>query len=158
MLKKTLALCAFLSLTAHSYAAGDHIGLRVGAAVKTTSRMNIGPDRARVDIVAEGAGALTSRGTTVRFYALCSVVDTLVGTRQVDGAGDCELRSTGGGVAYLHFRSDPDHGDRGRMTIDGGSGDFAGIHGEVAVDVSVNPSKVGKPVFFVEDRVESSAQ
>lgn len=158
MLKKSLALCLLLCAITHSYAAGDPIVLTVGAAIKTTSRMNIAADRSRVDIIAEGAGALTAQGRTVRFYALCSVVDTLTGTRQIDGAGDCELKSTAGGVAYLHFRSDAGHGDRGQVSVDGGTGDFAGIDGKVAVEVSVNPGKVGKPVFFIEGRTDPAMQ
>ncbi|KAA1014434.1 hypothetical protein FVF58_06175 [Paraburkholderia panacisoli] len=34
---------------------------------------------------------------------------------------------------------------------------FAGIEGSVAVQVSVNPTKVGKAVFFVEDLPASPA-
>jgi len=152
MLKKSFALCLLLCASTHSYAASTPTGLTVGAAIKTVSKMNTAADRSRVDIVAEGAGALTAQDRTIHFYVLCSVVDTLAGTKQIDGAGDCELRSTVGGTAYLHFRSDPGYGDRGRVSVDGGTGDFAGIEGSVAVDVSVNPGKVGKPVFFVEGR------
>lgn len=158
MIKKSLALSLLLSLAAQSHAAGGHIGFTLGAAIKNMSRLNVTADRSRVDILAEGAGAITAQGRTVRFYALCSVVDTLAGTKQVDGGGDCELKSTGGGVAYLHFQGDADHADRGKISLEGGTGDFAGIEGSVAVEVSVNPTKVGKPVFFVEDRPTSPAQ
>ena len=158
MLKKTLTLCLLLCAASHSYAASAPVALNFGAAIKNTSRMNIAADRSRVDIVAEGAGALTAQGRTIRFYTLCSVVDTLAGTTQVDGAGDCELKSTAGGTAYLHFRSEPNHGDRGVVAINGGSGDFAGIEVKLAVEVTVNPGKVGKPVFYVETRPDADAQ
>lgn len=151
-MKTNLALSLLLFLCTQTYAAGAPISVTLGAAIKSSSRLNIAPDRSRVAILAEGAGAITTQGRTVHFYALCSVVDTLAGTKQVEGGGDCELKSTGGGVAYLHFQSDADHGDRGQISLDGGTGDFAGIEGKVAVEVSVNPTKVGKPVFFVEDR------
>ncbi|MFL9991839.1 hypothetical protein PQR34_10705 [Paraburkholderia sediminicola] len=158
MLKKSFALCLLLCATTHSYAASAPIGLTFGAAIKTVSKMNTAADRSRVDIVAEGAGALTAQDRTIHFYVLCSVVDTLTGTKQIDGAGDCELKSTAGGTAYLHFRSDPGYGDRGHVSVDGATGDFAGIEGSVAVDVSVNPGKVGKPVFFVEGRPDPVKQ
>ncbi len=145
------SLSSFFSL-AHAAGANDVTGFTLGAVVKNMSRVSIGADHARVDIVAEGAGAITAQGKTVHFYAMCNVVDTLAGTKQVDGAGDCELKSTGTGVGYLHFRSDADHGDRGTVALQGGTGDFADLAGSVPVDVSVNPAKVGKPVFYVENR------
>ncbi|MCP3708852.1 hypothetical protein M3I54_17960 [Paraburkholderia sp. CNPSo 3274] len=76
----------------------------------------------------------------------------------VEGAGDCELKSTGGGVAYLHYRGDAEHADRGQISIEGGAGDFAGISGSVAVEASVNPTKVGKAVFLMEDQRDSARQ
>lgn len=158
MLKKYLAPALLLLFVPLSHAANDPIRFTLGAVIKNSSRLSIAADRSRVDIVVEGAGTLTAQGKTVHFYALCSVADTLAGTQQVDGSGDCELKSTGTGVGYLHFRSDADHGDRGTMTLQGGTGDFADVEGSVAVEVSVNPSKVGKPVFFVEDRSAASAQ
>lgn len=139
-----------------SHASNDPIGFTLGAAIKSTSRVDIAADRSRVDLVAEGAGAITSQGRTVHFYALCSVVDTLAGSKQIDGAGDCELKSTGAGTGYLHFHGDAEHADRGTITLQGGTGDFAGIEGSVAVEVSVNPPKVGKPVFFVESHATAT--
>ncbi|MEM5386555.1 hypothetical protein VSR68_23545 [Paraburkholderia phymatum] len=74
------------------------------------------------------------------------------GPRQIDGVGDCELKSTAGGVAYFHFQSDTEHGDRGRIFIRGGTGDFADVEGTIDVEVTVNPAKVGVPVVLVEGR------
>lgn len=158
MSKKYLAPALLFLLVSLGHAANEPIGFTLGAAIKSTSRVNIAADRSRVDLVAEGAGVITSQERTVHFYALCSVVDTLAGSKQIDGAGDCELKSTGTGMGYLHFHGAAEHADRGTITLQGGTGDFAGIEGSVAVEVSVNPPKVGKPVFFVESESAASAQ
>ncbi|CAB3778378.1 hypothetical protein LMG28688_00578 [Paraburkholderia caffeinitolerans] len=158
MTKKSLALSLLLSLAVQAHAASAPIHLTLGGAIKNSSRMNITPERSRIDVLVEGAGVITAQGKTVRFYALCNVIDTLDGTKQVEGAGDCELKSTAGGVAYLHYRGDAEHADRGRISIESGTGDFAGISGSVAVEASVNPTKVGKPVFLMEDQRDSASQ
>lgn len=158
MMKKTLTVSLLLSLAVHAYADSAPIHLTIGGAVKNSSRMNITPERSRIDVLVEGAGVITAQGKTVRFYALCNVVDTLDGTKQIEGAGDCELKSTGGGVAYLHYKGDAEHADRGQISIESGTGDFAGISGSVAVEASVNPTKVGKAVFLMEDQRDSAGQ
>lgn len=152
MKKRSLTMCVLLAIAAQAHAASDPIRLTIGGMVKDSSRMNIAPERTRIDILVEGAGVITAQGKTVRFYALCKVVDTLAGTKQIDGAGDCELKSTAGGVAYLHYRGDAEYADRGQIAIDGGTADFSGIAGTVAVAASVSPSKVGKAVFLMEDQ------
>lgn len=156
MLKQSLALCLLL-LAAQTHAASDSLHITIGGAIKNSSRMNTAPDRSRIDILVEGAGVIKASSKTVHFYALCDVVDTLAGTKQVDGSGDCELKSTAGGVAYVHYRGDAEHADRGQISIDGGTGDFTGISGSVAVEASVNPVKVGKAVFLLEDLADSGA-
>lgn len=158
MMKTTLIASLLLSLAAYAHAASAPIHLTIGGAVKNSSRMNITPERSRIDVLVEGAGVITAQGKTVRFYALCNVIDTLDGTKQVEGAGDCELKSTGGGVAYLHYKGDAEHADRGEISIASGTGDFAGITGSVAVEASVNPTKVGKAVFLMENQRDSASQ
>ncbi|WP_433705254.1 hypothetical protein [Paraburkholderia sacchari] len=158
MMKKTLIASLLLSLVAHAHAAGTPIHLTIGGAIKNSSRMNITPERSRIDVLVEGAGVITAQGKTVRFYALCNVIDTLDGTKQVEGGGDCELKSTGGGVAYLHYKGDAEHADRGQISIESGTGDFAGISGSVAVEASVSPTKVGKAVFLMENQRDSASQ
>jgi hypothetical protein len=114
------------------------------------SEVPIAPGKSTLSIIAEGAGKLVAQNEAIRFSILCTIVDTLMAKEVVEGVGDCELKSPEGGTLYAHFQTAPGYGDRGRVTFNDGSKNFARITGSVPVVVSVNPAKVGKMVFFVE--------
>jgi hypothetical protein len=143
-----LALCAGLS---QAQAAETSINFELGAAVKNVSEVHIAPGKSTLNMIAEGAGKLTSQGESVRFYALCTIADTLAAKEVVAGVGDCELKTTDGGTLYANFQTVPGHGDRGQITLSGGSQNLERFNGSVPVEITVNPAKVGKMVFFVEN-------
>lgn len=150
MKSNLLAALGLLAAFSEAQAAEPEVTLQVGAAVKNISEVHIAPGKSTLSIVAEGAGRIVAHGEVKRFSALCTIVDTLAAKEVVTGVGDCEFKSTEGDTLYAHFQTLPGYGDRGRFTFSDGSGNFARISGSVPVEVSVNPAKVGKMVFFVE--------
>jgi hypothetical protein len=142
-----LILCAAFS---QAQAADAPITLELGAAVKNVSEVNTAEGSSSLNMIAEGAGKLVSQGETVRFYALCAITDTLKGKAVVAGFGDCEFKTTDGGVLYARFQTTPGHGDQGEITLSGGSQSLERFNGVVPVEITVNPAKVGKMVFFAE--------
>ena len=143
-----LALCAGLS---QAQATETSINFELGAAVKNVSEVHIAPGKSTLNMIAEGAGKMTSQGESVRFYALCTIADTLAEKEVVSGAGDCEFKTTDGGTLYANFQTIPGHGDRGQITLTGGGQNLEHFNGSVPVEITVNPAKVGKMVFFVEN-------
>ncbi|MRV74457.1 hypothetical protein GJ700_22365 [Duganella sp. FT92W] len=151
-MKNHIATIAFLSSLAQPACAQEPVRLAIGATTRHMTEIAAGPNRSRLHLVIEGAGRLTLQGATVRFHAQCAIADTVVDKKIVEGVGDCELKSTAGGAVSAHFQTIPGSGERGHLSFSGGSKDFARVDGKVAVDVTVNPARVGKPVFFVESR------
>ncbi|UUY08302.1 hypothetical protein LRS11_21320 [Pseudomonas sp. J452] len=147
------ALAALLvNPQAHAQGSTDVVDyvLDIGAAVKTMSALEIAPGRSSLSIVAEGAGKISTAGETVRFHAMCAIVDTQEGKKITAGSGDCELTSLGGAKLYARFQTLPGTGDRGHLTFSGGTREFATFSGSLPVQVTVNPLLVGKLVFFLE--------
>ncbi|MBK5351434.1 hypothetical protein JFU37_02680 [Pseudomonas sp. TH41] len=147
-LMPALILCATFS---QAQAADSPITLEFGAAVKNVSEVNVASGTSSLNMIAEGAGKLVSQGESVRFYALCAITDTLKGKAVVAGLGDCEFKTTDGGVLYAHFQTTPGHGDQGQITLSGGSQNLERFNGIVPIEITVNPAKVGKLVFFAEN-------
>jgi hypothetical protein len=150
---KATLIAPFILLAALSqaHAADAPISLEIGAAVKNVSEVHIATGTSTLSLVAEGAGKLMAQGDSVHFYALCTITDTLKEKKVVAGNGDCEFQTTDGGILYAHFQTIPGHGDQGQMTLKGGSQNLERFNGNVPVEVTVNPAKVGKMVFFAEN-------
>jgi hypothetical protein len=124
--------------------------LQVGAAIKSMSAVAVAPGKSSLHILVEGAGKIVAAGESVRFHALCAIVDAQEGQQITAGSGDCELTSLGGAKLYARFQTLPGVGDRGHLTFSGGTQEFAAFSGSLPVQVTVNPLLVGKPVFFLE--------
>jgi len=155
-LKLTMAI-ALLATLPPAQAAESEITLQIGAAVKNVSEVRTAPGQSTLSIVAEGAGKISLGGETVRFHVLCTMLDTLNAKEVIAGVGDCEFKSTEGGTIYAHFQTIPGYGDRGHLTFSGGTQDFAKISGPVPIEVTVNPTRIGKMVFFVESMNQADA-
>jgi hypothetical protein len=151
MKTKFITCLMLLAFFGQAQAAEVGVTLSIGAAVKNISEIAIGQGKSSLSIVAEGAGKIVAQGKAVRFHALCSIVDTLMAKEVVSGVGDCEFKSVDGGTLYAHFQTMQGYGDRGHLTFSGGTQSFARVTGSVPVEVSVNPTLVGKMVFFVEN-------
>lgn len=153
---KTLSITALVALLgtlqAHAQSPADapDYGLNIGAAIKTMSTVETAPGKASLSIVAEGAGKIAAAGETLRFHGVCTIVDTLEGKQITAGSGDCEFTSLAGAKLYARFQTLPGLGDRGHLAFSGGTREFAAISGSLPVVVTVNPTLVGKPVFFLE--------
>ncbi|MEN5315877.1 hypothetical protein [Pseudomonas koreensis] len=124
--------------------------LDIGAAIKSMSSVDVALGGSSLSIIAEGAGRIENEGKTVHFHAMCNIVDTLEGKRVVAGSGDCELSAIGGAKLYARFQTLPGIGDRGHLTLSGGTQEFSAFSGSLPVQVTVNPMLIGKPVFFLE--------
>lgn len=139
------------SALSQAHAAEAPISLELGAAVKNVTEVRIATGTSTLSMTAEGAGKLVAQGDPVRFYALCTITDTLKEKKVVAGNGDCEFTTTDGGILYAHFQTIPEHGDRGQLTLSGGGQNLERFNGNVPIEVTVNPAKVGKMVFFAEN-------
>jgi hypothetical protein len=182
MTMKKIALFAVAFVACNAFAADPEIQLSLGASIQnrfsskafalldkalnTVSATFKGqsgavdqPVKFKLGIVAEGAGKMVVNGETIRFHAICNIVDTLAGKVVIEGVGDCELKATDGGEATGHFQTLPGVGDLGHFTLKPGTKGFARVSGSVPVDITVNPFKVtGKPVFFVESVQEFASK
>ncbi len=125
--------------------AADKPVISIGAAARIINEVATGAGQSRLHIVLEGAGRIGA----ARIWAQCAVIDTVVDKKIVAGKGDCEFRSTQGELVFAAFETDPGVGDRGKLVFSGGLGRLANL-GSVPVEVSVNPHRVGKQVFYVE--------
>lgn len=147
------ALTALLcSLQAHAQgpAAAANYDLKIGAAIKSMSSVEVASGISSLNIVAEGAGKIADAGEVVRFHVLCAIVDMQEGKKITAGSGDCEFTSLGGAKLYARFQTLPNMGDRGHLTFSGGTRELATFSGSLPVQATVNPLLVGKPVFFLE--------
>ncbi len=144
------ALLGSVPVHAQSTVDAASYDLDIGAAIKSMSSVEFAPGRSSLSIVAEGAGRIATAGESVRFHAMCAIVDTLEGEKVTAGSGDCELSSPSGSKLYARFQTLPGMGDRGHLAFSGGTGEFAAFSGNLPVQVTVNPALVGKPVFLLE--------
>lgn len=128
------------------------IEISVGGAIKSMSSVATAPNMTNLSIVTEGAGRIVLENKSIRFHILCNIVDTVEREQITAGIGSCELTSVAGGKSYASFQTLYGVGDKGHLTLRGGSGEFTGISVSIPIAVTVNPPSVGKPVFFLETR------
>lgn len=145
-------LCLLAAMSAQ--AAGAELVLRIEAGAAMTSQFAVKRADGKTDLVLvlEGAGRLSMGSSVLRFHIGCAITDVLEGQRVLEGAGQCTLTATDGGLATVQFQTVPGAGDIGHLVFSGGTQGFAGVAARIPVTVSVNPFKIaGKKVFFIEN-------
>lgn len=75
----------FLATLTQVQAADLPMTLEFAAAVKNIAEVNVAPGTSTLNLIAEGAGKLVSKGESVRFYAFCAITDTLKGKESCCG-------------------------------------------------------------------------